>query len=400
MPWQECSVMSMREEFVSLASSEGANVRALCRAFGVSAKTGYKWLRRHRESGAVGLADLSRRPLRSPRETPAAMRALIVALRCAHPAWGGRKLKRRLEDLGHADVPAASTITGILRRAGLLTGPGSNGSQAVRRFEHAAPNDLWQMDFKGHFGVTRGGRCHPLTVLDDHSRYAIGLRACVDERGETVRSELTELFRTYGMPRRMLMDNGSPWGDAEGQPWTKLTVWLLRVGVGISHGRAGHPQTQGKDERFHRTLKAELLRERSFCDTADCQRWFDPWRMVYNTERPHEALALATPASRYRLSARAFPEVLPAVEYAPGTQVRKVQQGNGVVRFQGRDVRVGKAFCGEFVGLRSADVEGEYTVHYCEHCLGRIDLKEPGAGGRAILAIRRAPHNDDEAVRG
>lgn len=390
MPWKVSSPMSIREEFVSLARVEGANVKELCARFGISRKTAYKWIGRYRAGGLLALADRSRRPWASPNQTSPQMSELVLALRRAHPAWGARKLKRRLEDQGQQGVPSASTITEVLRRGGMLdASPAAASSKSVKRFEHEAPHDLWQMDFKGHFGLTRGGRCHPLTVLDDHSRYAIGLRACRDEQHQTVQDALTGLFRVYGLPCRMLMDNGAPWGDAEDQPWTKLTVWLLRLGVRVSHGRSAHPQTQGKDERFHRTLKAEVLRERSFRDVQDCQRAFDPWRETSNQERPHEALGLAVPASRYRVSGRTFPECLPLVEYDCGVIVRKAQQGDGRLKFAGREVRVGKAFCGEWLGFRATNREGVYAVYYCEQCLGEVDLKEKGSGQRGILKIER-----------
>ncbi len=208
-----------------------------------------------------------------------------------------------------------------------------------------------------------------MTILDDHSRYSIGLRACANECHQTVQDELITVFRRYGMPRRMLMDNGAPWGDAEDQPWTRLTVWLLQVGVAVSHGRAYHPQTQGKEERFHRTLKAEVLRERSFCDVHDCQRQFDPWRREYNHERPQEALGLAVPSSRYQASQRRFPEVLPTMEYGLDQAVRRVQQGNGRIAFERRTVRIGKAFCGELVGVRPTSQAGVYRV-YCRRLPG------------------------------
>lgn len=400
MPWKECCRMSERLEFVSLASGEGANVQALSRRFGVSRKTAYKWLKRYREGGEGGLADRSRRPHGSPRGTAGEMTERVRELRREHPAWGGRKLKRRLEDLGYVGVPSASTITEILRRSQLLTAAESVSPAATQRFEHAHPNDLWQMDFKGHFGLTRGGRCHPLTVLDDHSRYALGLRACGDERHETVQGELTELFRRYGMPRRMLMDNGSPWGDAGDQPWTKLTVWLLRLGVSVTHGRPYHPQTQGKEERFHRTLKAEVLRDRSFRDVEDCQRIFDPWRMLYNHERPHEALGLEVPASRYRISGRSYPETLPAVAYRPGMQIRKVDQGAGKISFQWREVRIGKAFRGEYVGLQETSQTGVYAVYYCEQYLGAVDLRTEARGSSQIIRLQRPSVVPDRPVEG
>src|SRR5262249_24110405 len=160
--------------------------------------------------------------------------------------------------------------------------PGAGAARGCTRFQRERPNELWQMDFKGHF-ATATVRCHPLTVLDDHSRYCVGLRACGDERGETVRAELIALFRRFGIPERILCDNGPPWAAAGGEAkWTALAVWLLKLGIGVSHGRALHPQTQGKDERFHRTLDVEVIQRQIWADLRACQRRFDPWRHVYN----------------------------------------------------------------------------------------------------------------------
>jgi transposase InsO family protein len=345
----------------------------LCRRFGISRKTGYKWLGRVKGAGAAGLADRSRRPRRSPGRTAAVMEAQVVELRGAHPAWGGRKLRRRLLDLGAQGVPAASTITEILRRHKRLDGAESAKHKAFTRFEHAAPNDLWQMDFKGHF-ATGQGRCHPLTVLDDHSRYALALAACANERTETVQMRLSALFERYGLPWRMLMDNGAPWGDSAEHRYTPLTVWLLRLGVAVSHGRPYHPQTQGKDERFHRTLAAEVLRGERMRDLEHAQQRFEAWREVYNHQRPHEALGLAVPASRYRVSPRAFPGVLPPIEYAPGLAVRKVQD-RGWLSYRGREYRLPQAFKGHPVALHPTGRDGELEVLFCQHVIAHLDLR-------------------------
>jgi transposase InsO family protein len=318
--------MSLRQEFVTLAQAQAVNFRALCRRFAISPKTGYKWLGRFRQGGAAPLADPSRRPRRSPGRTPAALEQAVLELRRQHPAWGGRKLRACRQALGQADVPAASTRTALLRRHGQRGGRAGQ-PRAFVRFEHPAPNDLGPMDFKGHFALADGRRCHPLTVLDDHARFALGLRACADERGATVQRERTALFRAYGLPRRMLRDNGSPWGDDPDNPYTPLTVWRLRLGVGVSHGRPYHPQTQGKDERFHRTFQAEVLAGGPLADLAAAQGRFDAWRGVYNLVRPHEALGLQVPASRDRPSPRPFPEALPPSAYGPADVVRRVQQG-------------------------------------------------------------------------
>src|SRR5215218_9134329 len=173
--------MDMRREFVMLAQSKGIAVRELCRRFGVCPTTAYKWLGRNRSGTEGALADRSRRPLHSPRRTAGEMEAAVVQLRAAHPAWGGRKLQRRLVDLGHAGVPSPSTITEILRRHGCIDAVEAKKHTPWQRFERAAPNQLWQMDFKGHFAIDQG-RCHALTVLDDHSRYSLGLQACANEQ--------------------------------------------------------------------------------------------------------------------------------------------------------------------------------------------------------------------------
>ena len=216
MPWREATPMSERSEFLSFVRRRGLTMSALCHRYGVSRKTGYKWLRRARESGPEGLADRSRRPHHSPARTPPAVEAVICSLRTEQPAWGGRKLHHLLQHEGFAYPPAPSTITGILRRNGLLT-PGRRTQRDWQRFEEPYPNGLWQMDFKGHFAMSEG-RCHPLTVLDDHSRFNLCLAACPNERAETVQDHLTGVMQRYGLPERLLMDNGSPLGQRRCAP--------------------------------------------------------------------------------------------------------------------------------------------------------------------------------------
>jgi len=244
-----------------------------------------------------------------------------------------------------------------------------------QRFEHAAPNDLWQMDFKGHFPIARG-RCHPLTVIDDHSRFALGIRACNDETDATVRGELTTIFRRYGLPYRMLMDHGSPWGSANAEHrYTRFEVWLLELGVSVSHGRPYHPQTQGKDERFHRTLASEGIGRRSFVDLVACQRRFDEWQTIYNTERPHEALGLATPIARYRPSQRSFPERLTPFDYGTGAVLRRVSD-TGWLSFRGLSLKLGRAFADRQAALRPAAEDGCFDAFFCGHKVASFDLRE------------------------
>lgn len=374
MAWQEVSILTLKSEFVWLAQQEACNFSELCMRFNISRKTGYKWLDRFKDSGVVGLVAQSRRPRNSPSRTEASVEDAVVALRKQHETWGGRKLRRRLIDLGHQTVPSASTITAILHRHGLIDPLEAMKHQPFGRFEHPYPNDLWQMDFKGHF-ATRCGRCHPLTVLDDHSRFNVLLRACADETTETVQQALIYTFRRYGLPNRMTMDNGSPWGNDAFNDLTVLTAWLIRIGVVVGHSRPYHPQTQGKDERFHRTLGEDCIAKTQFADLNECQREFDKFRDTYNIERPHEALDLATPVTRYQPSPRPYPEVLPRIEYWPGDEVRKVQAG-GEVHFRGRVFHVSKALRGHPIAIRQSNEDGKFSIHFCHQKLKEVHISE------------------------
>jgi transposase InsO family protein len=373
MPFHEGSRMDARLEFVMLASQEGANVRQLCRRFGIGPTTGYKWLERWRAAGVTGLQEQSRRPQHSPRRSVAATEDAVLSVRAEHPAWGGRKIARRLKDLGHKALPAPSTVTAILKRHGIDLGAHGGGQSTFTRFERARPNELWQMDFKGHVAL-HAGRLHPLTVLDDHSRFSLVLAACANERTETVRQHLVVAFRRYGLPERLITDNGSPWGDGPGSPFTPLGVWLIEHGIKISHSRPYHPQTMGKDERFHRSLKAEVLSGLPFADLAAAERAFDRWRDVYNMQRPHEALGLAVPGSRYQPSPRDYVETIASFEYAPGDIVRRVQQG-GHVSFLGRAVKIPKAFRGKIVAFRPTTQDGVFDVVFRTQVIATIDIR-------------------------
>lgn len=376
MPWKERDLMSLRREFIILANQPESNVRDLCRRFEISAPTGYKWMDRYAVEGDEGLRDHSRRPKRSPARTLPELEEAVLSVRDAHPAWGGRKIRARMLALGHKRVPAASTITDILRRNGRLDPAESIKHTPWKRFEYDAPNQLWQMDFKGHFPM-RDKRCHALTILDDHSRFSVGLYAYTDERTETVQGGLTGAFRRYGLPERILADNGPPWGGESDHGFTPLTVWLYRLGVEVIHGKPYHPQTQGKEERFHRTLTAEVLRHERFTDQQHCQRRFDRWRDIYNLDRPHEALDLEVPASRYKVSERRFPENLPPIDYPPGVEVRKVQAG-GWLSLGGKEYKVPKAFRGQPVALTPGEVDGLMEVWFCNHIVAKIDLNSDG----------------------
>ena len=405
MPWSERSTMSLREEFVCFAMMEEANIQLLCRRFGISRKTGYKWLSRYTQEGASGLADRPRRPLESPGRTAGTLERAVLAVRDQHPAWGGRKIRHILAKELTQSLPSPSTITAILRRNGRIDPEESAKRGPCQRFEHPEPNAMWQMDFKGSFGLSGAkARCHPLTVIDDHSRFCLLLSACPNEQTETVKQRLVEGFRIFGLPDRMLMDNGPPWGGGGVMKHTPLSAWLMRLGIYVCHGRPWHPQTQGKDERFHRTLMDELLRPEmglsvrwnvhassaqkpgaaqsqsgrsvSVSDLGACQTCFDRFREVYNHVRPHESLDMQTPQHRYRPSNKTYPEALPPIEYATEEEqlIRKVAT-TGKISFGNRRFHIGMAFAGQPIALWPTDQDALYDVFFCSQRVGFIDLR-------------------------
>lgn len=390
MSWHTPSLMSSRLEFVSLAAQPGISFRQLCARFQISPKTGYKWRARYDPADPSTLQDRSRRPQRSPTQSSAAVAHQVLAL-YQESGWGGRKLRLGLRDRGVTPVPAASTCTAILRRHGVYAAR-TEPTRPFQRFCREHPNALWQMDFKGDFPMQDGRRCHPLSALDDHSRFNLFLVPCSNQTGATVRTALEDALRHYGLPDQILCDNGAPWGSAEPIcPYTTFTVWLLRLGVRVLHGRPYHPQTQGKQERFHRTLKRELLSRHTWRDLTHCTREFQAYRERYNCQRPHQSLADDKPVEHYRPSVRAMPASLPAIEYPVGTDVRILRPA-GFLTFGQQTWYVGRAFAGLPIGLRpSPQADGQWQVCFDHHPLGTIDLTSPRQPKHALRSIYTNP---------
>jgi transposase InsO family protein len=364
--------MDQRKELVRLLQQPDVNRRELCRRFGISPKTGYKWLARASTAEAEWALDRSRRPQGSPRRSGKELEAAVLAVRDAHPAWGARKIRRRLE-AQHESAPVASTVHAILSRNQRIPAPAQ--PTQYTRFEHPAPNDLWQMDFKGRFPLGDRQLCHPLTMVDDHSRYALCLQACTNEQSDTVQKYLESTFRRYGLPNAFLVDNGVPWGTCSEVRWTKLRVWLLKLGISVIYARPHHPQTKGKNERFHRTLKAEVLSMTAFRTARELQKAFDRWRHVYNTERPHQSLEYDVPVNRYRPSSRSLPSKLPEPEYEEGAIVRRASAQKANFRFGKRRWRVPEAFRGELIAIRPLATDGKFGVFFGANQIASIDLR-------------------------
>ena len=368
-----------RRMFLSQANTPGENLSALCREYGISRTTAYKWL--SRDKAGEPLTDQSKRPFHSPNLTPASVEEAIVELRVKHPAWGPHKLKHVLEREGRK-MPAKSTIATILRRNGCISKEASAAHRPYQRFERALPNSLWQTDFKGDFLLENEQRCFPLTVLDDCSRYSLCVDAKRNQQSAGVKESFTRVFKEYGLPDELLCDNGLPWGNNQLTGFTRFEVWLMKLSIRPIHGRAHHPQTQGKEERFHRTLKDELLKRTLLADFPFAQQAFDTFREEYNTVRPHQALDMDVPASRYRPSPRRFPSTMFGPEYPCHAQVRKV--GNhGSILYKGKYYFLSEAFIGESVALMESDLPNSVDVMFYDFRVARIDLAD-----RHITSLR------------
>jgi len=359
-------VREQRVSFVVTASRGEKSLTALCQEFGISRPTGYLWLSRYRQEGLVGIAERSRRPASSPDRTAAEVEEAVVGLRQRYPDWGARKLQVLLRQRGLE--LARSTIHRILVRHGMIREPEHPGL-AAQRFERSAPNELWQMDFKGPLWPAE--RVGPLSVLDDHSRYLLVLQRVANTSAELVREHLQGAFRECGVPDGMLMDHGTPWWSAQSpQGFTKLSLWLMKQGIALHWGRIRHPQTQGKVERFHGTLE-QARRRRGLPLPELHQAWLDQFRQEYNEVRPHEALGMKTPASVWRPSARHYDPSPPEWEYERGSEVLRLGP-HGQLKLAGRWWQVCEALAGEVVKLER--VEERMLVYYCQTLVREIDL--------------------------
>jgi len=370
MPWKESTVVEQRVQFVILAQAGVKSLTALCRQFGISRKTGYKWLERYAESGTfTSLVDQSRRPLNSPHRTDPTHEQRAVQLR-QELGWGARKLQVLLEREG---IPLSeATLNRIIKRNGLLKKEGAHRS-ATQRFERERPNELWQIDFKGPVRLLEHGRrCHPLAILDDHSRYLIGLFALPSTQLGPVREALRRSFQHYGLPEQILTDRGAPfWSTTNSLGLTQLSVEILNQSIQIVHGAVRHPQTQGKVERLNRTLQEEMNHRGTPRTLAACQAFFRAFRDRYNQERPHEALAMGLPAERYVPSTRAYMPEPPPWPYAPMMSVVQLNP-QGCLDHQGQRLFVCEALAQQWVGTLA--VEGKLLVQFRDMLIREINL--------------------------
>lgn len=366
--------MDERRKFVREHRRQAVSMSELCSRFGISRRTGYKWLARFDELGEPGLSDRSRAPAKHPNTTPQELENVIVELRRAHMRWGPRKLRAWLKTRRpEREWPAASTFGDILRRHGLVL-----PFTARRRcppFTHPlahanGPNAVWCADFKGWFRTIDGSRCDPLTITDAYSRYLLCAQRLDRTDGEHVKPVMERAFKHYGLPEAIRTDNGPPFASIAVGGLSRLSVWLVRLGIRHERIAPGKPQQNGRHERMHRTLKAETAQPPA-ADLPSQQRAFDRFRDDFNNERPHEALGMKTPASLYAHSVRPYPRKLPELEYPKAYELRRVRS-NGEVKLGGGLLYVSEALVGELVGLERLH-ERYWQMHFGPVPLGCVD---------------------------
>jgi transposase InsO family protein len=373
MPWQETCARTERLRFIITAQAGELSMAEACRQFGISRKTGYKWLGRFREGGAPDLADRPRAPHRRPHAVAPTAREAVLVLRGRYPTWGPKKLARKLShERPDLIVPAPSTIGDLLAHAGLVV-PRRRRRHAPPRTQplaHAtAPNVVWCADFKGDFGLGDGTRCYPLTISDAHSRFLLRCQALPATTTGRVQPLFEATFREYGLPDVLRTDNGPPFASTGAGGLTALSVWWVKLGVVPERIDPGRPSQNGRHERLHRTLKADACQEPARTLRGQ-QQAFDQFRQVYNGQRPHEALDQRPPATVYVPSPRPFPDRLPELSYPTADGVRWVRS-NGAIRWQSGEVYISQALAGEPVGLTQVGDQA-WQVAFGPLVLGRV----------------------------
>lgn len=378
MPWKETCKMNQREAFAISAMQEGANISALCRQYGISRKTGYKWMERFKELGCSGLKDLSRkRRTRHARELPEAVICDIIKLKQAHLKWGPKKIRElyRRQNPG-SQQPSLSSFKRVLERCGLTKPrkrkrPASTQGRLNSGHVAAAPNEVWTVDFKGWWKSREGLRVEPLTIRDEFSKLIIDIRLLESSKTRNVREVFEQAFRTHGLPGAIRSDNGSPFASSRALfGLSRLSAWWLKLGIELERGRPGCPQDNGGHERMHLDIFRELQKQGVGCE----QEAFDIWREEYNQLRPHEALDMQTPAEVYQSSSRHYSCKQEAPLCYPGMHERKVHNTRGIICFERDTYMLSSALGGEMVGLREEE-QNKLSVWFAAQQLGEIDRR-------------------------
>ena len=367
MPWKDKTVEELRKEFVEAAES-CSNFSLLCREFGITRATGYKWVKRYENEET--LSDRSRRPNITANKTSEVIEAQIVETRTVHPGWGAKKIKVSLENKG-VEMPCVKTVNNILNRYGCISKEEALKHKAFTRFEKERCNEMWQTDFKGEFKMQDGKYCFPLDIFDDHSRFVIRIKPS-ESASNVVLPTFREAFYEYGMPDSVLSDNGAQFAGFR-QGFTQFEKWLMNHDILPIHGRIKHPQTQGKIERFHRAMNQELLNHYTPKDISDAERVFNDWRNCYNNERPHEALGMKCPSDIYVPSERTYRDQVDKYEYSGKYHVIKVNNW-GYVRFDRWQIYLSETMIDERIEFRPNPNGDTFIACYRNFAIGEFDV--------------------------
>ena len=381
MPWESKTVEKLREEFV-LAAKSAHNFSSLCREFGITRKTGYKWVDRFKNQNE--LKDQSRKPNLIANKTPIEIEEVILALRNENPGWGAKTIKQVLENHGHENIPCVKTVNNILNRNGCILKEESEKRHKYIRFQRELCNEMWQTDFKGDFELKNGNRCYPLDIIDDHSRFLIKITPAPNTKNVVIPA-FESAFSEYGMPLSVLSDNGGQFAGIK-QGYTQFEKWLMCLDILPIHGRVRHPQTQGKIERFHRTLKDELLRYKTFEDIEHANIEIQAWRDKYNNIRPHEALNMLTPSEVYIKSDRQYNGLIKPYEYSGEYPVLKVNC-KGYISFEYQRLYFSETFIGEYIEFRPNPLGDSFYACFRNFIIAEFDSISGKRLNRSIFRL-------------
>ena len=381
MPWECKTVEDQRREFAQ-AAMYCKNFSALCREFGITRRTGLKWKERY--TACQPLTDRSRKPHTTPTRTPEEVELLILAVRAENPGWGAKTIHRVLERRGCQNLPCVKTVNNILHRYGCISPEESQKRQPYTSFEKERCNVMWQTDFEGEFRMKDNNYCYPLTILDDHSRYSLRIAPRLSTANVVI-PVFTEVFQQYGMPDSILSDNGAQFAGFR-KGYTQFEKWLIDLDILPIHGRIKHPQTQGKIERFHRTMKHELLNHTEIADIEDAQTKFRLWQDKYNNLRPHEALGMKTPGEVYEPSQRQYESKVKEFEYGGEHHVLKVNSW-GYVRFNGWQVYLSETMANQYIEFRTSSDGETFAACYRNFKIAEFDTEDGQLIHRSIARL-------------
>jgi len=392
MPWQQTCVMQERVKFIMDVLDDTYAMTELCAYYGISRKTGYKWIDRHLQGGIEALSNRSRATHNHPNEISPEVKNSILAVKSRFPKWGAPKIRNRLQRIYPTwnSYPAISTIGLFLHKQG-LTCPRKRRRRATPTepplTKGCYSNQVWSADFKGHFCTGDGSRCNPLTISDYTSRYFLCCRHLDRMSYGYVRPRFERVFREYGLPEVIRTDNGSPFASRGLGGLSRLSCWWIRLGIHPERIAPGHPEQNGRHERIHKTLKAYTA-----CPAAQTlgqqQKRFDAFRAEYNEHRPHEALAMRTPSESYIGSARPFPSRLAEFSYGDHMQIRLVY-AHGDITYDGRRLFLSESLRGEYIGLEQVSENMSY-LWYCDYLLGHLDHRRRRVDGVRSAAFSSA----------